>query len=313
MGQWLSDLLNVEIQIAADLAASLVAIFVIFGLRLIAKGMISRRVEDSEITFRARKAVAYSTTILTIAVLSWIWIDAFENVATFLGLVSAGLAIALADVFLNLAGWAYILLRHPFRVGDRIEIAGNSGDVIDIRVLRFSILEIGNWVDADQSTGRIIHVPNGILFRQTMANYTLGFPYIWHEIPVLVTFESDWKRAESMLAEILQPYAMSNEEMGAEAEIKKASREYFIRYRELRPIVYTAVRDSGVLLTARLLVRAQQRRTTDTEIWRKILSAIEAEPHVELSYPTQRMVYSQLDLTPSGLTHEMGSDDESTP
>ncbi|NNF65567.1 MAG: mechanosensitive ion channel [Acidimicrobiia bacterium] len=312
MGQWLSDLLDVELQIAADLAVSLVAIFVIFGLRLIAKGMISRRIEDSEITFRARKAVAYSTTILTIAVLSWIWIDAFENVATFLGLVSAGLAIALADVFLNLAGWAYVLLRHPFRVGDRIEIDGKSGDVIDIRVLRFSILEIGNWVDADQSTGRIIHVPNGLLFRQSMANYTLGFPYIWHEIPVLLTFESDWERGEAMLSEILQPYAMSSEEMGAEAEIKKASREYFIRYRELRPIVYTTVKDSGVMLTARFLVRAQQRRTADTDIWRQILSAIATEPHIELAYPTQRMVYSQLDLTPSGLTHEMGPDDESS-
>lgn len=308
MVQWLSELLNVEVRIAGDFAASLVAVFLVFALRLLAKGMIARRIEDSEINFRARKAVAYSTTIVLIAVLSWIWIDAFDNLATFLGLVSAGLAIALADVFLNLAGWAYVLLRHPFRVGDRIEIDGNSGDVIDIRVLRFSILEIGNWVHADQSTGRIIHVPNGLLFRQTMANYTLGFPYIWHEIPVLVTFESDWEAAEQLLTDVLQPYAMSNEEMGAEAEIKKASREYFIRYRELRPIVYTTVRDSGVLLTARLLVRAQQRRTIDTEIWKQILFGIAAAPNVELAYPTQRMVYSELDLTPSPLTHEFPLD-----
>jgi len=302
--EWVSDLLGIELAVAERLTASMIAVFFVLIVRWIVMRTVTRRIDDSEIIFRTRKAVTYTSTVVIIAVVSWIWLEAFENIATFLGLVSAGLAIALADVFLNLAGWMYILLRHPFRIGDRIEIGGQAGDIIDIRVLRFSMLEIGNWVHADQSTGRIIHVPNGQLFRQSMANYTQGFPYIWHEIPVLVTFESDWERAEEMLNEILEPYAMSGEEMGAEAEIRKASREYFIRYRELRPIVYASVQASGVMLAARLLVRAQQRRTVDTEIWKKVLQAIAAEPHVELAYPTQRMVYSSMEMAPSPLTHE---------
>lgn len=307
MRGWISDVFDIEVAAAQRMTASLIAIGVVLIIRWIVMRTVTRRSDDTEIIFRTRKAVTYTAAVFMIAVVSWIWLDAFENVATFLGLVSAGLAIALADVFLNVAGWVYILLRHPFRVGDRIEIDSYAGDVIDIRVFRFSILEIGNWVDADQSTGRIIHVPNGQVFRQSMANYTLGFPFIWHEIPVLVTFESDWELAERRFTEILHPYSMSGEEMGAEAEIKKASREYFIRYRELRPIVYMTVKDSGVMLTARLLVRAQQRRTVDTEIWKEIMKVIAEEPHIQLAYPTQRTVFSRLSVHPGTITDEPDS------
>ncbi|NIP82375.1 MAG: mechanosensitive ion channel, partial [Gemmatimonadetes bacterium] len=89
-------------------------------------------------------------------------------------------------------------------VGDRIQIGAHAGDVIDQRIFQFIVLEIGNWVDADQSTGRIIHIPNGLVFREPLANYTRGMQYIWNEIRVLVTFESNWKRAKQILDEIVQ-------------------------------------------------------------------------------------------------------------
>ena len=88
------------------------------------------------------------------------------------------------------------MIRKPLKVGDRVQIGDVTGDVIDIRIFQFSVIEIGNWVDADQSTGRIIHIPNGTIFIKWQANYTAGFEYIWNEIPVLVTFESDWKTAK---------------------------------------------------------------------------------------------------------------------
>ena len=71
--------------------------------------------------------------------------------------------------------------------------------LIDLRIFQFTLMEIGNWVDADQSTGRIVHVPNGSVFVTPLANYAKGFQYIWNEIPVLVTFESDWRRAKEIL------------------------------------------------------------------------------------------------------------------
>ena len=70
-------------------------------------------------------------------------------------------------------------------------------------MFNFTVMEIGNWVDADEHTGRLIHIPNGIIFSETLANYGKGFKYIWNEIPVLITFESDWKKAKNLLHEIV--------------------------------------------------------------------------------------------------------------
>ena len=113
--------------------------------------------------------------------------------------MSAGLAIALKDMLSDLAGWVFILWRKPIEVGNRIQIGENSGDVIDVRPFQFTILEIGNWVKADQSTGRIIHIPNGSVFLQPLCNYDMGFKFIWNEIPVMITFDSDWEKAKEIL------------------------------------------------------------------------------------------------------------------
>ena len=95
-----------------------------------------------------------------------------------------------------MAGWLFIVGKRPFTVGDRIEVDGSAGDVIDVSLFQFTMLEIGNWVDADQSTGRIIHVPNRFAFNKSLANFTQSFGFIWNEANVLITFESDWERDE---------------------------------------------------------------------------------------------------------------------
>lgn len=275
-------------------ARVLLSVIVVVGLGLVdwlVLRVVHRRIREPEVWYRARKIGAYVTTILIIFALFRIWVIPVGELATFLGLLSAGVAIALADVLKNMAGWAYILGRRPFRVGDRIQIGDTSGDVIDIRMFRFSVLEIGNWVDADQSTGRIIHVPNGLVFTEQVANYTEGFPHVWHEIPVLVTFESDWHRAEEVLRQIVQGASpdLSDE---VRRQVRKTAQEYRIRYEHLTPTVYVSAKDSGVLLTARLLVPARSRRSVDEQVWRGLLDAFAAEPDVDLAYPTVRTYFN---------------------
>jgi small-conductance mechanosensitive channel len=288
MQAWLAETLNISERVAGQILWTALLVIGVLVVRWLVLRQVRDRVDDPELAFRARKTVVYGATIIIVVAIGRIWANVFDDLGTFLGLLSAGIAIALADVFLNLAGWAYIVTRRPFKTGDRIEVGTHAGDVVDIRVFRFTMLEIRNWVDADQSTGRLIHVPNGVLFRQTMANFTEGFAHIWHEIPVLITFESDWKMAERLIREQLEPYHMGEEEMHAAEEFQAASREYFIRFKELDPIVYVDVKDSGVLLTARLLVHPRQRRGVHDSIWRGILEAFNAEPSVELAYPTIR-------------------------
>ena len=205
----------------------------------------------------------------------------------FLGLVSAGVAIALKDPLTNLAGWSFIVWRRPFEVGDRIEIGGHKGDVIDIRLFQFTLNEIGVWVDADQSTGRIIHIPNGKIFTDPVANYDRGFSYIWNEVPVVVTYESNWKRAKEILTAIAFKHA---EHLTAQAEqdLLSASRQYLINYTKLTPIVYTSAVDHGIKLSVRYLIEPRRRRGTVNAIWEDILTEFATCPDIDLAYHTVR-------------------------
>ncbi|MFC1544496.1 mechanosensitive ion channel family protein, partial [Gemmatimonadota bacterium] len=156
-----------------------------------------------------------------------------------------------------------------------------------IRLFQFSLLEIRNWVDADQSTGRILNVPNSRVLRETLANFTKGFQYIWHEIPVLITFESNWKQAEEIMKEIAATQVEQLSTAAAE-EVRRAARRYLIHYGKLTPIVYLTVKDSGVLLTMRYIVESRRRRGTEEGIWRAILEEFAKHDDIDFAYPTVR-------------------------
>ncbi|HSF86374.1 MAG TPA: mechanosensitive ion channel domain-containing protein [Acidimicrobiia bacterium] len=284
---WLAD----QFGFSADTQAKLIASIAVIGILAISRWLVlravQRRFEETWVAYRARKVATITATIVGLAIFAWIWIDAFNDVATFLGLLSAGIAIALADVLKNIAGWVYVLSRRPFRVGDRIEIGSTKGDVVDIRLFRFSLMEVGNWVQAEQSTGRLVHVPNGLLFNEQVANYTEGFAYIWSEIPVLVTFESDRRLARRMIEHAVRDN-VPDVEHKAGSRIRETARNYHIKIGALTPIVYLTVQDSGVLLTARFLCDARNQRGITERIWEAILDGLDREPAVELAYPTVR-------------------------
>ena len=188
---------------------------------------------------------------------------------------------------MDLFGWIFILWRRPFEVGDRIQIGDHAGDVIDLRIFQFTLLEIGNWVGGDQSTGRVVHVPNGRVFTVELANYTRGFNFIWNEIPVRVTFESNWRKAKEILLEIAEEHTASSSE-AAQEEVRKASQHFMIFYSKLTPTVYTSVEDSGVLLTLRYLCAPRRRRGTSQAIWEDVLDRFLECGDVDFAYPTQR-------------------------
>ncbi|MDH5372180.1 MAG: mechanosensitive ion channel family protein [Acidimicrobiia bacterium] len=287
---WITDNVGISTDMQGKILASFIVLVVLFSARFLMLRSVHQRVDDGEAAYRTTKLTTYSVTIIGILTLSWIWLDAFDNVATYLGLVSAGIAIALSDVLKNMAGWIYLLTRRPFKVGDRIEISGLKGDVIDIRLFRFSLMEVGNWVDADQSTGRLVHVPNGNVFTTPIANYTEGFQFVWHELPFLVTFESNWRTAEEILQKALREHAPKLDSKH-ENQIRTTARRYQIKIGAITPIVYLTVKDSGILLTGRFLVDARARRSTEEFLWKAILDAIADDPTVELAYPTVRTFF----------------------
>ena len=269
------------------LVLSLILIVCLFLLRSIALKIVWRHSEDVRTRYVWRKATIYALVILFLLFMGQVWISGYQSITTFFGLLSAGLVITLKDPITNMAGWVFIIVRRTFALGDRIELSGQAGDVIDIRLFQFTLMEIGNWVDADQSTGRIIHIPNGKVFTETLANYSKGFQYIWNEVPVLVTFESDWKTAKDLLVNIANKHAEHLSPL-AEEKIKEASKKFMIYYSILTPTVYTSVKDSGVLLTIRYLCEPRQRRTTEQSIWEDILREFARRSDIDWAYPTQR-------------------------
>jgi small-conductance mechanosensitive channel len=279
--------LGVPARFIDEIAWTVAIVLVLILARWLTLHILSRRFEDATRQYLATKTANYVLGFVALLALLRVWLGGIAGLAASIGIVSAGLAIALNQPLTNLAGWIFLTLRRPFSVGDRVQIGTFAGDVIDLRLFAFSLVEIGNWVDADQSTGRILHIPNGLVFRETVANYTQGFNFIWNEVPVTVTFESNWRKAKEILTEITHSHTAIQSDQAA-TEVRRAASKYLIRYEHLTPIVWTSVADIGVTLTIRYLTDPRRRRSSETAIWEKILDAFAAADDIDFAYPTQR-------------------------
>jgi small-conductance mechanosensitive channel len=268
--------------------AGTIAVFLLWTvIGRVSKRVVARAVDEPASRFHMTRVSGYVVGGIAVVIIARLWIQGIAGIATYFGLLSAGIAIALQDPLTNLAGWLFILIRRPFSVGDRIQVGSATGDVVDIRPFRFLMLEVGNWVHADQGTGRILHVPNGLVFKNTVANYDEAFGYIWNELEVTVTFESDWRKAKVALETILHDQA---EKIDAHVRkrIDDAAHTLHIKFPKLTPVVWTNVVDSGVRLTMRYLCKPRARRSSSTEIWEKVLDAFAELPSVDFAYPTTR-------------------------
>ncbi|MDA1189063.1 MAG: mechanosensitive ion channel family protein [Chloroflexi bacterium] len=288
MIDWIESTLGLRGAVPWQILATVIVVVAVGLARFVfLRTALRNRHDDPGTEFRWRKSSTYIAAAVMLVLVAIIWSRGVLGIVTSIGIVTAGLAIALQDPIVNMAGWLFIMWRRPFKIGDRVQIGEHTGDVIDMRVFQFTLLEIGNWVHADQTTGRILHVPNGKVFTSVQANYDQEFPYIWHEIPVLITFESDWQLAKSVLQEVVDtesPIASSD----AEARFKRAAKRFYLQNTNLKSVVYTSVEDSGVLLTMRYLCEPRKRRATIERIWERVLTEFGQADNIELAYPTLR-------------------------
>ncbi len=276
--QWTQ--LNITAALLNQWVETVLAITALLLLRWLLLLVVGRRGRTVKTQYWGVKVINYAVGLVIALALGWIWRDDVKSLLTFLGLLTAGIAIALRDPVLSLIGWFYILFRRTFEVGDRVEIDGHIGDVIDISLFQFTLLEVGNWVSGEQTSGRILHVPNNKVFTAVFANYTDEFPYVWHEIQVIVPVDSNWQKAKTILTEILNRHAGA---VAVEAEAwaqQPGNHRFLVVYGKLTPIVYTRVESDGVHLTLRYLSVVRRRRDTESEIWEDILRAFATEPDI---------------------------------
>ena len=228
-------------------------------------------VNDKKKFFRNRK-IRIILTVISFIIVFLIWGEKISGLITIISFISAGLAIAIREIIFNFFAGLYININRPFEIEDRIEIDDVMGDVISKHALGFEILEIGKRVYGEQSTGRIIHIPNSYIFTKTLKNYTKVFKYIWDEIKVDIPLEADIRKTEEVLYEILYDnQVLSDIPKKMEDAVDEAILEYRIYYNNLDPIIYIKLERTHIELYLRYLVHPKKARNVQNEINMKIL------------------------------------------
>ncbi|AXI99444.1 Mechanosensitive ion channel [Cyclonatronum proteinivorum] len=288
IAQNVSDYLGTSVGISENLLHSLVIILVLLLLRYLMIAFVFWKSKTPSVHYNFRRYSAQVFFVIGVFLIGRVWFEGFQSIATFLGLLSVGLALALRELLTDLAGWVYIIVRKPFEMGDRIEVAGVKGDVIDKRLFTFSVIEIGNRVDAEQSTGRIIHIPNNKVFSDPVANYTSGFPFIWHEIPVTITYDSNHTKAKELFQQVLETHAEMYVHEAQQALVQ-AQENFMLKYTILTPTIFLTVRENGILLSARYLCPVRKTRATEQAISLDLLQKFSAEPDIRYAFSNIRL------------------------
>lgn len=274
--------------VGAKLLVFLAIALLLYFLARVARRQIGESVEDVNRRHTLRKWVNRGSLALLFLLGVALFADWLRGLGTVLALILAGVAVALQDVLKSVVGWMYLSGRSGIQVGSRVEVGGVEGDVIDIGVLKTTLLEVGNLVFGAQSTGRVVTVPNSeMLSASVHVNSSLN-PFVWQEVRFVVTFESDWERAEAVLREAAEAH---HAEVAAEVErgYTAMERRYAFRLGKLTPIVYLSVAEHGVDLTMRFLTHARRRRGSVDAVTRRVLRGLAREPGVRLAYPAYRI------------------------
>lgn len=274
-------------------AGQKVLAFVVMALLVYAVTRLVRRVIRDNIEDVNRRHILQKYTNYLAAFLLFIsgvalFADSLQGLGTILAVLLAGIAVALQDVLKSIVGWVYVSGRSGIEVGSRVEVGGVVGDVVDIGVLKTTVLEVGNLVYGRQSTGRLVTIPNHRLVSDNVHFQGTANPWAWQEVRVTVTFESDWRRAEALMREI---GGEVHGELASqlEAGFRRLEERYAFKYGTLTPIVYITISPTGVELTLRFLTPVRRYRGTVDLVSRRILAAFAAEPAVDLAHPTYRV------------------------
>jgi len=274
---------------------SFTAIAVIYlVLKVFLEGTVSKKITESRTRYSFRKTTQIFFILVASIVVLRIWVPNPQALLVAYGLFAAGVAISLQDIFKNFAGAITILVSSVYKVGDRIEVDSKLGDVIDIGLFYTTILEIGEWVNGDQATGRIMMIPNGQVLSIPIKNYTKDHNFIWDEISLPVTYGSDWQKAITLIEEIIKNETESATK-SAENQINKLQERYFLSKRNIEPKIFVTPTDNWIMLRARYVAEVRDRRSVNSELSKNILETISGVKDITIASQTIAMAIKSED------------------
>ncbi len=235
--------------------------------------------------YRRRKMLSTVVVVLAVLVLLALWSHPLRRTSTFLGLMAAGVAIALKEPLLSIAGRIAIFVGHIYDVGDRIEIDKMKGDVIDIGFFYTRMMEVGAWINADQASGRIVQMANAEVFGHPVFNYTRNFSFIWDEVNLPITYNSNLRAAQEILVRTGREYTREFLQ-GAQRELQQMQRYFMVQKLELEPIVYLRVTSNWLQLNMRYVVDPKRRRDASNFLYNAIFADIQQRDDISIGSTT---------------------------
>lgn len=258
-----------------DLILTTLAILLVANIikRILTRLLLIKK--DNKTEYQQKKLINFLITTFTILLLIVIWMPYIKNILTFISFISAAMTIALREFIYNLFSGIYIRVRKPFSVEDRIEIDETRGDVININMLNFEILEVSEKDHYNgQSTGIIVTIPNSMIFTKPLKNFNKIFKYIWNEMTIKIPLEENVSEAKRVIYKIVNNNEIVNKiPTKMQKQIDNLSPNYRIYYNKYEPIIYTKVDGDVIELTVRYLIHPKKARYVESTIWEQILKA----------------------------------------
>ena len=250
-----------------------IGITIVFVVSQLIKKGLNKKVQSAQNKYKARKAVNFFGYFLIVAVILFVYNDKLGNFGTAVGVAGAGIAFALQEVIVSIAGWLNIIITNQVTIGQRVKIGSVKGDIIDIGILSTTLMETGDWINGDLYNGSIITLSNSYIFKQQVHNYSAEYPFLWDEITIPVRTESDYHLARKVFEETL------NEVCGDFAKNSAASWQnltdkYKVEDAQVTPMVSLRFDENWITFTLRYVVDYKKRRTTKDIIYTKILDEI---------------------------------------
>jgi small-conductance mechanosensitive channel len=275
--------------IIRKLLSSLLVLVLMMVTHRVLRNVLKSRVKDLAQVHTLNMLVRNSIFLVGSAVVLLIWLGAGSDLTVAMGILGAGIAFASQEVIGSFAGYVNIVTGNLFRIGERVRIGNVTGDVLDVSILRTTVMEIGEWVQADQYTGRLVTVANRVVFSDPVFNYTQHWPYLWDEITIPITYNSDWRRAGDLMVEHGREYT-AHLQAQAEAQLRSLRNTYPVHKATVEPTLYLVMTDNWIELTLRYVVEAQARRQVKAQLHRELLQHFESEAGITVASATFEIV-----------------------
>ncbi|MEP1033547.1 mechanosensitive ion channel domain-containing protein [Ekhidna sp.] len=255
--------------------AFIIGALIIWSIGRFTQSKIFSKIKDTDNRYKAKKFASFLAWVTIIIYFSIVYSNKLGGLTIALGVAGAGIAFALQEVIASVAGWLAILFGGFYKTGDRVQLGGIKGDVIDVGVLRTTLMELGQWVDGDLYNGRIVRIANSFVFKEPVFNYSADFPFLWDEVKIPIRYGSDYHFTEELIKEVgIKITGDFVEE--AKGSWQEMTDKYLIEQANINPAVSIMANDNWVEFTLRYIVDFKRRRMVKNEIFKEILRSIES-------------------------------------